>query len=194
MPRGRPRTPDAPRYKSGRINRNALAKVDDPRAQIVERRARQWGMAVNDMTRPWLLDQRHGSNLGIMALRGERSPIAGIDADQYEAGRYVWRAVTAYQRLVLGMTLHPAVPPVEMIPDAVQAPDDDSSTARAFETLEERVKRTTSRYMAVLQSLGCAGHGVRQEVLAVCVEDRTCENLDRLKRGLDAVFKDFGLG
>ena len=192
--RGRKPRQDVPRYVSGRINYTAAAAHDEALSGVLRRRARQWGIRNIQANRAFLMDPRHSYELGRLAIIGERSSARGITADQHTAGLYVWRASEAYQRLVLGLTPHPKGAALAMEPEAVTAPDDPSFGGGTIETPDERIKRVTARHMAVEQCLLSCGKGEWREAVRVCRNDLGANDLHALRRALDAVFRDFGLG
>ena len=170
----RPRAQHVQRYACGKIKREYRARDGETEMQIkstvLEYRRRAVGEA--DAGR-----NEAGYELGRLMLTGRVTP------RQHSAGCEYALLVADYQRCI-GF---PAPYPQGI----------DLGAARGLSLIGEpdegKIKRIVNQYMRSITAIAGAGKPADRAIREVCVYDRSVEDVDNLRRGLDALADFFGI-
>lgn len=172
--KGRPATQNVQRYACGKVRREYRTQKGETEMQIrstvLAYRARAVGEA--DAGR-----NEAGYELGRMMLRGQ------ITGRQHRAGCEYALLVADYQRAI-GL---PSPYPQGIDLGATRGLSLGSEPDAA------RVRRTVNQYMQSITALSGAGRAAERAVREVCVYDRSMQDVENLRSGLNALAAFFNI-
>jgi len=172
--KGRPATQNVKRYACGKIKREFRASKGETevhiRSTVLAYRKRAVGEA--DAGR-----NEAGYELGRMMLKGI------VSDRQHRAGCDYALLVADYQRCIG----YPAPYPQGIDLGAARG------LALGSDPDETKIKRIVGQYMRSITAISDAGRAADRAVREVCVYDRSVEDVDNLRRGLDALADFFGI-
>lgn len=172
--KGRPATQNVQRYACGKVRKEYAQKRGETEvaamATVVAYRSR---MGVSGHERR----SEAGYELGRMYLSGV------VSHRRHEAGKEFAKLRAEYLAAIDAPPEHPR--------------GMDLGSARGLslggEPSPERLRKVANQYMQSITALSDAGGLAKREVEDVCLFDRRAENVDNLRRGLDALGDFFGL-